>query len=107
MKVPTKQLEFIKRPDPLKTKPVASVKGSAYHVKPELDLRGERYEDALQRLEKYLDEALLANYHQVSIIHGKGTGALMKAVQNLQMNTVQLKENDLAIQMKVEVVLQF
>lgn len=81
MKVPAKQLEFIKRPDPLKTKPMASVKGSAYHVKPELDLRGERYEDALQRLEKYLDEALLANYHQVSIIHGKGTGALMKAVQ--------------------------
>ncbi|SEQ83372.1 endonuclease MutS2 [Piscibacillus halophilus] len=81
MKVPAKQLEFVKRPDPLKTKPMASVKGSAYHVKPELDLRGERYEDALQRLEKYLDEALLANYHQVSIIHGKGTGALMKAVQ--------------------------
>ncbi|GEL76812.1 endonuclease MutS2 [Tenuibacillus multivorans] len=81
MKVPVNQLEFIKRPDPLKTKPMTSVKGSHYHVKPELDLRGERYEDALQRLEKYIDEALLANYHQVSIIHGKGTGALMKAVQ--------------------------
>ncbi|TFB24976.1 endonuclease MutS2 [Filobacillus milosensis] len=81
MKVPVNQLEFIKRPDQLKTKPMAMVKGSQHHVKPELDLRGERYEDAIQKLEKYLDEALLANYHQVSIIHGKGTGALMKGVQ--------------------------
>ena len=47
----------------------------------ELDLRGERYEDALARVEKYLDDALLSNYHQVSIIHGKGTGALRQGVQ--------------------------
>ncbi|RPF55424.1 endonuclease MutS2 [Aquisalibacillus elongatus] len=81
MKVPADQIEFVKREDPLNTKPMTKVKGQHHHVKPELDLRGERYEDAIQRLEKYVDEALLANFHQVSIIHGKGTGVLMKGVQ--------------------------
>ncbi|PAM93013.1 endonuclease MutS2, partial [Flavobacterium sp. IR1] len=54
-----------------------------HHVKPELDLRGERYEDAMLKVEKYIDDALLAGYHQVSIIHGKGTGALRKGVKQL------------------------
>lgn len=51
-------------------------------VSTELDLRGERYDAALRRTEKYLDDALLANHRQVSIIHGKGTGALQKGVQS-------------------------
>lgn len=81
MKVPKKQLQLIKRKEKeKKTTPMATVRGRQSHVKTELDLRGERYEDALHRLEKYLDNALLAGYHQVSIIHGKGTGALMKGV---------------------------
>ncbi|QHE53192.1 endonuclease MutS2 [Pontibacillus sp. HMF3514] len=81
MKVKAKDLEFIKREEPLKEKPMATVKGSSHHVKPELDLRGERYDEALRRLEKYLDDALLAGYPKVSIIHGKGTGALRNAVE--------------------------
>lgn len=74
-------LEYVK---PKKEKaPVVttSVRGRSGHVKLELDLRGERYEDAIQRTEKYIDDALLSNYHQVSIIHGKGTGALRQGVQ--------------------------
>ncbi|MRG88390.1 endonuclease MutS2 [Salinibacillus xinjiangensis] len=84
MKVKAKadNLIFINRPEPVKEeKPLAKVKGKSFHVKTELDLRGERYEDALIQLEKYVDDALLAGYHQVSIIHGKGTGALRKGVQ--------------------------
>ncbi|QHS22957.1 endonuclease MutS2 [Virgibacillus sp. MSP4-1] len=84
MKVKAKRenLVFIKRPEPPKEeKPTTSVKGRTYHVKTELDLRGKRYEDALQELEKYVDNALLAGYPRVSIIHGKGTGALRKGVQ--------------------------
>ena len=65
-----------------KQTPVATIRGSSHHVKNELDLRGERYEDAIQRLEKYIDDALLAGHAKVSIIHGKGTGALRKGVQN-------------------------
>ncbi|QDP40807.1 endonuclease MutS2 [Radiobacillus deserti] len=83
MKVKAKrnELKFVKGKEPLIEKPMATIKGSNYHVKPELDLRGERFEDALHQLEKYVDDALLANYPRVSIIHGKGTGALRKGVQ--------------------------
>ncbi|MEQ6375719.1 endonuclease MutS2 [Bacillaceae bacterium S4-13-56] len=81
VKVKTKDLQQVKKEKPQETRPVASVKGSQHHVKPELDLRGERFEDAILELEKYVDDALLAGYPQVSIIHGKGTGALRKGVQ--------------------------
>jgi len=48
-----------------------------------LDLRGERYEDALIRLERYLDDCLVANYKQVTIVHGHGTGVIREMVQNV------------------------
>ncbi|WP_440896043.1 endonuclease MutS2 [Amphibacillus sp. Q70] len=81
MKVKKKDLRLLKRENPIIEQPLATVKGSNYHVKTELDLRGERYEDALQDLEKYIDDAILAGYPRVTIIHGKGTGALRKGVQ--------------------------
>nr|WP_246326848.1 endonuclease MutS2 [Anoxybacillus calidus] len=86
MKVKEENLEYIGTPKPVETRPLATVKGKDYHVSPELDLRGERYEDALVRVEKYIDDALLAGYPRVSIIHGKGTGALRKGVQEFLKN---------------------
>ncbi|SEH56611.1 DNA mismatch repair protein MutS2 [Halobacillus karajensis] len=86
VKAKRKELEFVKAKQPYKEKPMATVKGKNFHVKTELDLRGERYEEALNRLEKYVDDALLAGYPRVSIIHGKGTGALRTAVQNFAKN---------------------
>jgi len=83
MKVKETDLEFISSPKPVETKPLATVKGRDYHVGLELDLRGERFEDAIARVEKYIDDALLAGYPRVSIIHGKGTGALRQGVQEL------------------------
>ena len=47
----------------------------------ELDLRGQRVEEILPRLDKYLDDAFLAGMPLVRIIHGKGTGALRQAVR--------------------------
>jgi DNA mismatch repair protein MutS2 len=47
----------------------------------ELDLRGERVDDALKRLETYIDAAYMSGLPFARIIHGKGTGALRKAVQ--------------------------
>jgi DNA mismatch repair protein MutS2 len=47
----------------------------------ELHLRGMRVEDALARLDQYLDEAYRSQVPFVRIVHGKGTGALRKAVR--------------------------
>ncbi|MGX9931335.1 endonuclease MutS2 [Virgibacillus salarius] len=80
VKVDRNDLQFIGKQNQTIEKPLTTIKGSNYHVKTELDLRGERFEDALLRLEKYTDDALLAGYPKVSIIHGKGTGALRKGV---------------------------
>ncbi|MGH2513037.1 MAG: Smr/MutS family protein, partial [Candidatus Limnocylindrales bacterium] len=46
-----------------------------------LDLRGARVEEALELLERYLDDAALAGLERVTIIHGAGTGALRDAVR--------------------------
>src|SRR3954447_12422594 len=86
MKVQESDLEFIKTPKVVETRHIASVKGKDFHVSLELDLRGERYENALARVEKYIDDALLASYPRVSIIHGKGTGALRVGVQEYLRN---------------------
>ncbi len=50
-------------------------------VRPELDLRGQRVDEALAELDKYLDEVSLAGLKQVHLIHGKGTGSLRQAIQ--------------------------
>ena len=47
----------------------------------ELDLRGQRVEGAIERLENYVDAAYTAGLPFARIIHGKGTGALRKAVR--------------------------
>ncbi|EIT85414.1 recombination and DNA strand exchange inhibitor protein [Fictibacillus macauensis ZFHKF-1] len=85
MNVSRNDLELLKQPKEKKQEPRAFVKvqGSDDHVSPELDLRGKRYEDAMLEVDKYLDEAMLAGFAQVSIIHGKGTGALRSGVQQL------------------------
>lgn len=49
-------------------------------MSPTLDLRGHRYEEAMTEVDRYIDSALLAGYPSVTIIHGKGTGALRKGV---------------------------
>jgi DNA mismatch repair protein MutS2 len=54
----------------------------ALAVSASLDLRGLRAEDAVAELDKYLDDATLAGLTQVTVIHGKGTGALRQAVRD-------------------------
>lgn len=55
----------------------------ASHVSSELDLRGKRYEEAMKDLDLYLDAAILANYPRVTIIHGRGTGAIQQGVHKV------------------------
>ncbi len=60
-------------------------------VKPELDLRGMMSDEALDMVDRYLDDALLAHLSSVTIIHGKGTGALRSAVRKHLKNSKYVK----------------
>ncbi|MFV9511119.1 endonuclease MutS2 [Tepidibacillus sp. LV47] len=61
---------------------MTGVKRTKEYVKPELDLRGKTVDEAMIEIDRYLADALLAGYKQVSIIHGKGTGVLRSGVQD-------------------------
>lgn len=60
-------------------------------VKPELDLRGMMGEEAIPVMERYLDSAAMSGLHAVTIIHGKGTGALRQAVHAALKRNRQVK----------------
>ncbi len=49
--------------------------------KMELDVRGERVNDALEQVMRYIDDAIMLNVGSVRILHGKGTGALHEEIQ--------------------------
>ena len=51
-------------------------------ISPELNLLGMTTDEALSELDKYLDDARMSHLSSVRIVHGKGTGALRKAVHN-------------------------
>ena len=74
-------VDFRERPAQAReSEPVA-----ALHPSPgiELDIRGVRVEDGIERLNRYIDSAFLARLPFVRIIHGKGTGRLREAVREM------------------------
>ena len=83
-RVPLDDLRLL---DSKKAKPGGSatrtVKSSAAaaNVKTELDLRGQASDEAIMALDGFLDSCVLWGIHEVTVIHGKGTGVLRKAVQ--------------------------
>lgn len=85
VKAQRENLQIVKqKPEP--TTPVTTVKAAKTDVRPELDLRGQRYEEAMIQLERYMDDALMQSYPKVTIIHGKGTGALRNGVKEYAKN---------------------
>lgn len=69
----------------LKSNP-SSVRVELYSLKTDiptkLDLHGYNIEDAINRLDKYLDTAYLHGIRQTRLVHGHGTGKLRKALRN-------------------------
>ena len=49
-------------------------------ISPEINLLGSTVDEAVARLEKYLDDAMIAGLSSVRVVHGKGTGALRKGI---------------------------
>lgn len=65
-------------------------------VPTELNLIGKRVDEALEALEKFLDDALLAGHKTVRIVHGKGTGKLRQAIHDSLRTHPQVKAFELA-----------
>ena len=86
-KVSAKEVEFIQHKE--KEAPVRNQgktaglgRSKAMGISPEINLIGKMTADALPELNKYLDDAFLAKLPQVRVVHGRGTGALRKMVQD-------------------------
>lgn len=80
MKVALDDLRLLTHATNDKQKYIPKLKGARIKVTSQLDLRGQRYENALVELDRYLDAAILAGYPQVTIVHGRGTGAVRDGV---------------------------
>ena len=66
-----------------KEKKKREVKLNLSSVESRIDLRGMDSEEACFRADKYLDDAYMANLGEVTIVHGKGTGVLRKAINDM------------------------
>ena len=77
-----------------RTAPVQGSGSSLFSPSPgiELDLRGQRAEDALDALDRYLESAFMAGLPYVRIIHGKGTGRLRQVVREALRNSPHVKK---------------
>ncbi len=78
-----KNLELLdaKKENPQENKPKDRYSiNKAATISPEINLLGSTVDEAVARLEKYLDDAMIAGLSSVRVVHGKGTGALRKGI---------------------------
>jgi len=75
-----------------KKKSVKVLKPTAKKADIKLDLHGMRYEEAMEKAEQFINNALLANLGEVIIYHGMGSGALASGIQKLLKNHPIVKE---------------
>ena len=81
MKQPLSALRTAAQGDaPKKEKGRRAIKVAAPQVSLELDVRGQLPEEALDNVDKYLDDCMMAGVSEVSIVHGKGTGVLRSEI---------------------------
>ena len=65
-------------------------------VSPEINLLGQTVDEAVAKLDKYLDDALLSHLNTVRVVHGKGTGALRKGIHEYLRRQKHVKSYRLA-----------
>ncbi|MEA4927324.1 MAG: endonuclease MutS2 [Candidatus Limiplasma sp.] len=80
LKAHLSQLRVVEPPQTKKSSVQAKTGAAVRNVPLELDVRGLAQDEALPEVDRYLDEATLAGLHEVSIIHGKGTGVLRAGI---------------------------
>lgn len=61
------------------------------NISPTIDVRGQRVDEAINNISKYLDDAMLSGLKEITIIHGKGTGALRKSINDFLENNRYIK----------------
>lgn len=89
MMVKARDCMFVSSAAAVRPEPAAKVKtfiNKASEVKREFDIRGMMVDEAEEAVGKYIDDAVLAGMAQILIIHGKGTGALRKGIQEYLKN---------------------
>ena len=82
-RVPIENLRLLKKDKPKNIQSsVRTVRDNSKGASTEIDVRGEVVIDALLDIDRAIDTAVLQHLHQITIIHGKGTGVLRREVQN-------------------------
>lgn len=57
------------------------IKSKSAEISTEIKLLGKTVDEAVEQLDKYIDDAYLAGLHTIRVVHGKGTGSLRKGIQ--------------------------
>ena len=93
LKAHLSQLRLVNEPKPKRQSSSVHVNTGAMDrtVGMRCDVRGLALDEALPEVERYLDEAFLAGLHEVTIVHGKGTGVLREGIQKHLKNYPHVK----------------
>ncbi len=81
-----------KRITPKKSTTHVNRNSARRNVQTSLDLRGQTIQEALDSVDQFIDNCVMANIEQLTVIHGKGTGALRRAVQEHLKHHASVKE---------------
>lgn len=100
MRVELKNLRLMKKTE--NKKKISKLKKSlvsksARKAATEIDLRGQNVEEALTYLDRFIDQCILSNIENITIIHGKGTGTLRKSVNSHLKNHPNVCEKRLGV----------
>lgn len=88
-KSPLEKLKLVDKEKQVQNQP--SSYPISFNSKTRLDIRGLRVNEALSKIDKFLSDAVLGNLDNLTIIHGKGTGALREALHDFLHNYPQIE----------------